>query len=89
MKLDRGNPNLIKKLAMRVNPHATLESFTNTVGNKAHSKQRTGYVPSYRDPDAVPAPALNIWKQPVYVPENNHPARSGADDFLRVQSRGF
>ena len=88
MKLPAGNPNLMKKLALRVNPHATLESFTNTVGNKAHAKERTGYVPSQRDLDAVRPAEVNIWKQPVYVPENHQPARRGANDFLRVQSRG-
>jgi hypothetical protein len=79
----------MKKLALRVNPQATLESFPNTVGDKAHAKERTGYVPSQRDPDAVPSAALNIWKQPVYIPENHQPARRGANDFLRVQSRGM
>lgn len=88
MKLDAGNPNL-KKAATRVNPHATLESFTNTTGQKAHAKERTGFVASKRDPDAVLAPAINIWKQSVYVPENVHPVRRGADDHLKFKSRGF
>lgn len=88
MKLQAGNPNLMKKMALRVNPHATLESFTNTVGNKAHAKERTGYMPSPRDPDAVPSPEVNIWHQPVYVPENHQPARRGAENFLSIKSRG-
>lgn len=88
MKLPAGNPNLMKKLALRVNPLSTLESFTNTIGNRAHAKERTGYVPSPRDPDAVRPAEVNIWKQPVYVPEPHQPARRGANDFLRVQSRG-
>ena len=87
MKLQAGNPNLIKK-ATRVNPHATLESFTNTTGNKAHAKERTGFVPSIKDPNAVPAPAINIWKLDTYVPEQNEPARRGADDHMKYKSRG-
>jgi hypothetical protein len=84
MKLAAGNPNL-----MRVNPNADLGSFANTTGDKAHAKQRTGFVPSVKDPNAALAPSISVWKQPVYVPENHQPARRGADDFLHVQSRGF
>ena len=88
MKLPAGNPNLMKRLALRVNKTSMLESFNNTVGDKAHAKQRTGFVPSVKDPNAALAPSISVWKQPVYVPENHQPARRGADDFLRVQSRG-
>jgi hypothetical protein len=89
MKLDRGNPNLMKKAALRVNPHNTLESFGNTTGDKAQAQVRRGYVPPVRDPNTTPAPAINIWKQSIYVPENNTPARRGAEDFLRYKSRGL
>jgi hypothetical protein len=89
MKLDAGNPNLMKKAAMRVNPNATLTSFTNTTGQRAHAKERTGFRPSVKDPDAVPPPTISLWSQPVYKPERMEPVRRGADDFLRYKSRGF
>lgn len=88
MKLDHGNPNLMKK-ATRVNPHATLESFTNTTGDKAHAKERKGFVPSVKDPDAVPPPTISLWEQPVYVSPKNEYVRPGADDHLKFKSRGF
>ena len=88
MKLQAGNPNLMKK-AMRVNPNATLESFTNTTGQKAHAKERTGFRPSVKAPDAVPPPTISLWSQPVYKPERMEPVRGGANDFLRCKSRGF
>ena len=87
MKLDAGNPNL--KKATRVNPHATLESFRNTTGDKEQVKYRTGFVPLAKDPDAVPPPAISLRRQPVYVPENRAPMRPGADDHLQFKSRGM
>lgn len=88
MKLQAGNPNL-KKAATRVNPQATLESFRNTTGDKAHAKERRGFKPTVKDPDAVLPPTISLWEQPVYVPEKVQPMRRGADDFLRCKSRGF
>jgi hypothetical protein len=87
MKLDAGNPNLMKK-ALRVNPHATLTSFPNTTGSKEQVKYRTGYVPLAKDPDAVPPPSISLWHQPVYVPKNLTPMRPGADDHLKFKSVG-
>ena len=87
MNLQAGNPNLMKK-ALRVNPQATLKSFTNTTGDKAHAKERTRYVPTRKDPGAVPSPQMNVWKQPTYKPEQGY-VRPGANDFLSVKSRGF
>ena len=88
MKLDAGNPNLMKK-AMRVNPPATLTSFTNTTGDKAHAKERTGFVSSRRDPDAVPPATNSLWAQPVYVSPKAEYVRLGANDFLKYKSRGM
>ena len=88
MKLQAGNPNLMKQ-ATRVNPPATLTSFTNTTGDKAHAKERTGFRPSVKDPDAVLPPTISLWEQPVYKPERMEPVRGGANDFLRCKSRGF
>ena len=83
MKLD-----LVKRTALRVNPHATLQSFTNTTGNKAHAKERTGFVPSIKDSDVVPAPAMSIWKQPIYKPDTRGYQRPGAD-HSQIKSRGL
>ena len=86
--LKSGNPNLMKQ-ATRVNPPATLESFANTTGDKAHAKERRGFVPTVKDPNAVPPPTISLWHQPVYKPERMEPVRGGANDFLRYKSRGF
>ena len=88
MKLDHGNPNL-KKAATRVNPQATLESFRNTTGDKAHAKERRGFKPTVKDPNAVLPPTMSLWEQPVYVAEKVQPMRRGADDHLKLKSRGF
>ena len=89
MKLQAGNPNLMKQKALRVNPQATLTSFTNTTGDKAHMKERTGFRPSVKHPDAVLPPTISLWEQPTYVPPKQGYMRPGAEDFLRYKSRGF
>ena len=89
MKLDHGNPNLMKKAATRVNPHSSsLSSFVSTSGSKEQAKYRTGFVPSVKDPNAVPAPAMNLWEYPVYVSPKNEYMRPGADDHLKFKSVG-
>ena len=87
MKLQAGNPNL-KKKAMRVNPEASLESFRNTTGDKVHAKERTGFRPSVKDPDAVPPPTMSLWDQPVYKPDHNGYQRPGSD-HSHIKRRGF
>ena len=89
MKLDAGNPNLMKKKAMRVNLHATLQNFAVPNGDKAPIKERTGFVPSVKQPNAALPPSLNIWEQPVYKPDHSSYVRPGADDHLNIKSRGF
>ena len=84
MKLQAGNPNL-----MRVNKTATLGSFNNNTGDKERARYRTGFIPSNKDPEAVQAQQINIWKQPVYKPDKNEYVRPGANDFLAIKSRGF
>jgi len=79
----------MKKAAMRVNPVATLESFTPTTGNKAHAKYRTGFVPSEKDPDAVQPPQMSVWERGVYKPDHSGYVRAGANDFLKLKSRGI
>jgi len=91
VKLDRGNPNLMKK-ALRVNPHATLEAFPNTLGDVAAKRRHratTGYVPVPKDPNAALPPSTNLWEQPDYVPPKDEYVRPGAQDFLRYRSRGL
>ena len=92
MKLDRGNPNLMKKAALRVNPPASLEAFTNTLGDvvaKRRHRTTAGYVPVPKDPNAALPPTINIWAQPVYTPPKQEYVRPGAEDFLRYKSRGL
>jgi hypothetical protein len=79
----------MKKAAMRVNPVATLESFTPTTGDKQIAKYRTGFVPMEKDPDAVQPPQMNVWEQPVYKPDHSGYVRAGANDFLKLKSRGM
>ena len=88
MKLDHGNPNLMKKAATRVNSPSTLSSFNNRTGDKEQVKYRTGFIPSAKDANAVPAPAMNLWEYPVYVPPKNEYVRPGADDHLKFKSVG-
>jgi len=84
LKLQAGNPNL-----MRVNKEVSLGNFANILGDKAHAKERRGFKPSIKDPEAVPAPAINIWQQPVYKPEPQGYVRPGANDHLRYKSWGM
>jgi hypothetical protein len=88
LKLAAGNPNL-KKAALRVNPEATLESFTPTTGDKVHAKYRTGFVPSVKDPDAVPPNTMSVWEREAYVPDKTGYVRAGANDHLTIKSRGL
>jgi len=88
MILQAGNPDAMKRKAMRVNREATLGSFNNTTGDKEQKKYRTGFVPVPKDPDAVPAPAMNLWERPVYVSTNDY-VRPGANDHQRIKSKGF
>ncbi len=92
MKLDRGNPNLMKAKATRVNTNNVMESFPNTLGD-AVSKRRhratVGYVPMPREPHTALPPTISVWAQPVYVPPKGEYVRPGAEDFLRYKSRGL
>lgn len=88
MKLDRGNPNLMKQKALRVNPQSTLTSFNNRTGDKEQVKYRTGFVPSIKHPDAVPPPTMSLWEQPVYKPDHSGYQRPGSD-HSHIKRRGF
>jgi len=79
----------MKKAAMRVNPVSTLESFTPTTGDKEIAKYRTGFVPSKKDPDAVPPPKMSVWDRGVYKPDHSGYVRAGVNDFLKLKSRGM
>ena len=73
---------------MRVNKEVSLGAFAQTAGDRGLSKVRRGYVPIERDSSLVPAPALSVWQQPVYVAEKVQPMRPGADDHLKFKSVG-
>jgi hypothetical protein len=88
MKLDAGNPNLMKK-AMRVNTITPLSSFAKTTGDKEIQKYRTGYVPIEKEPGTALPQSLNIWEQPVYTPDYTGYVRPGADDHLKIKSKGM
>jgi hypothetical protein len=83
MKLQAGNPNL-----MKINKSVGLGTFAQTAGDRGLSKVRRGYVPTERDPSLVPAPAMNLWEYPVYVSPKNEYVRPGADDHLKFKSVG-
>ena len=51
-------------------------------------KDLPAYVHIPRDPDVVPAPAINIWEQPVYKLPGFSTPRPGADDHLKFKSVG-
>jgi hypothetical protein len=89
MKLDAGNPNLMKKKAMRVNLHASLQNFAQTIGDKESARYRTGFVPLEKKPHTALPPSINVWEQPVYKPDNSGYVRPGADDHLKIKSRGM
>ena len=76
---------------MRVNKTAPLGAFVNNVSEKVPKRMRTENVTLivHKSPDTVPPPQMNIWARDQYVPERVEPVRRGANDFLRVQSRGF
>ena len=77
-------------MKMRVNPTAQLAAVPNKLGDKNPAKYvRGGYTPRQRDEHEALPNKMNLWKRDKYVPENTTPARRGADDFLRIQSRGF
>ena len=74
---------------MRYNPPATLEALPSKLGDKNPERYvRGGYTPRQRDEHEALPPSINVWQQPVYVPENHQPARRGANDFLQLKSRG-
>lgn len=92
MKLDAGNPNLMKAKALKVNKTAGLGNYATSLGDvlpKKKDRAPTVFVPSVRDPDAVPPPEMNLWERPLYVPETVQPMRPGADDHMKFKSKGF
>jgi len=76
---------------MKVNQSVGLGTFAVTLGDKAQQKKGRsgGFVPLSKDPDAVPAPAMNLWAREQYRPPKNDYVRPGANDHLRIKSRGL
>ena len=89
MKLDAGNPNLMKK-ATRVNAHsAFVHSFPPVLGDKGQACMRsTGELLTPKDKNVALPPSLSIWDRPVYKPDHSAYQRPGAD-HSRIKSRGF
>jgi len=76
---------------MRINKEVSLGAFANTLGDVASKKKHrpsSVYVPTERDPDAVPPATNSLWAQPVYQPAPPAYMRPGANDFLSIQSKG-
>ena len=91
MKLAAGNPNLMKKQAMRVNKPATLGALPSTLGDKNPRKYVRGEPLLIERTEDMAAPrTFNHMKDgQLYVPERNDPARAGAMDALRIRSHGY
>ena len=91
MKLAAGNPNLMKKQAMRVNRYATLGALPSKLGDKNPPQYaRGGAILIERTEDMAKPRTFNHMKDgQVYVPEKHEPARPGATDALKIQSRGY
>ena len=89
MKLQAGSPNL-KKKAMRVNKMAPLAAFAEKSRDKNPSRYvRGGALLMPKDPNAAQPNTTSVWEQPVYVPPKAALFRPGADDFLKIKSKGF
>ena len=85
MKLAAGNPNF-----MRANRKATLGAFAKPEKTTYKYGQSGGFVPMVRTPDMAEPRTLNHMKDgQVYVPERNEPARAGAMDAMKIQSKGY
>jgi hypothetical protein len=54
-----------------------------------HGSILPGFVPSVKAPDAVPPPQMSIWEREAYVPDKTGYVRAGANDFLKLKSRGM
>lgn len=89
MKLQAGNPNL-KKKATRVNRQAPLASFAVSFNEKNPARYVAGgalLMP--KDPNVVPPNTMSVWERPAYVPPKAALFRPGADDHLKIKSKGF
>lgn len=74
---------------MRVNPETTLGAFPLVHGDKVPKSHIAGnYVKRERDPNEALPPSMNLWKRPVYKPEQGY-VRAGGNNFLSIKSRGF
>jgi hypothetical protein len=83
LKLVAGNPNF-----MKVNKSVGLGTFAQTSGDLGQVKVRRGYVPTERDPEAVPPATNSLWAQPTYKPDHSAYQRPGSD-HSHIKRRGF
>lgn len=87
MKLDAGNPNLMKAKAMRVNQNAPAHAMPTVLGDKNPKRYVSGGpLLMERTPNMATAPGINLKEQPVYVPPKREAMRPGADDHLKYKS---
>lgn len=91
MKLAAGNPNLMKKQAMRVNRTASLGSIPFTPSNKNRYKHfGDGPILMERtEHTAAPRTFNHVKDGQVYTPDKSEPVRVGATDALKIKSHGY
>jgi hypothetical protein len=89
MKLQAGNPNLMKK-ATRVNAHsAFVHSFPPVLGDKGQACMRsTGELLTPKDENVALPNTISIWSHPVYKPDHSAYQRPGSD-HSHIKRRGF
>jgi hypothetical protein len=74
---------------MRVNQTTTLGMFRGKLGEKNPPQYVRGKSSNKpKDPSLVPAPSLNIWDRPQYVPVPSANNRPGSDGHMAYKSRG-
>ncbi|CAM8627577.1 hypothetical protein MCEMSHM24_02731 [Comamonadaceae bacterium] len=61
--------------------------MTTPIPRKRKSRARQKPVPLATS--VATAPQINVFALPAYVPEPGRSVRPGADDHLKVQSRGY
>jgi hypothetical protein len=89
MKLDAGNPNLMKAKATRINKSAPTHVIPTFLGDKNPKRYISGGpLLIERTSDMATPPGINIKTQPVYVPEKRESMRRGADDHMKYKSLG-
>ena len=67
----------------------TVTRFANGTDSKRRALGLAGeWSPREKLPGEAEPPAISIWRQPVYQPPTMATPRPGADDHLKVRSKG-